>query len=185
MRPGPMTVTRGSMAAPRYGKRLLSTPKLGLIYFTTGNPGPDFNGRIRRGDNLFSVSMVAIEAKTGKYRWHFQQVHHDIWDYDSPNPVILFDVKINGRVRKAVAEASKTGWVYILDRTNGKPLIGIDEKPVPQEPRQLTSPTQPFPRGDAFVAHQIDVAVEDFPLVNQGRIFTPFWGDGVVAKPAP
>lgn len=160
-------------------------PELGLIYFTTGNPGPDFNGRIRRGDNLFSVSMVAIEAKTGKYRWHFQQVHHDIWDYDSPNPVILFDVRINGRLRKAAAEASKTGWVYILDRVTGKPLIGIDEKPVPQEPRQFTSPTQPFPRGDAFVPHQIDVAVEDFPLVNQGRIFTPFWADGVIAKPSP
>ena len=160
-------------------------PELGLIYFTTGNPGPDFNGRIRRGDNLFSVSMVAIEAKTGKYRWHFQQVHHDIWDYDSPNPVILFDVRLNGRLRKAAAEASKTGWVYILDRVTGKPLIGIDEKPVPQEPRQFTSPTQPFPRGDAFVPHQIDVAVEDFPLVNQGRIFTPFWADGVIAKPSP
>ena len=160
-------------------------PELGLIYFTTGNPGPDFNGRIRRGDNLFSVSMVAIEAKTGKYRWHFQQVHHDIWDYDSPNPVILFDVRINGRLRKAAAEASKTGWVYILDRVTGKPLIGIDEKSVPQEPRQFTSPTQPFPRGDAFVPHQIDVAVEDFPLVNQGRIFTPFWADGVIAKPSP
>jgi len=160
-------------------------PELGLIYFTTGNPGPDFNGRVRRGDNLFSVSMLAIEAKTGKYRWHFQQVHHDIWDYDSPNPVMLFDVRINGRVRKAAAEASKTGWVYILDRVTGKPLIGIDEKPVPQERRQLTSPTQPFPRGDAFVPQHIDVPVEDFPLVNQGRIFTPFWTDGVLAKPAP
>ena len=158
-------------------------PELGLIYFTTGNPGPDFNGRVRRGNNLFSVSMLAVEAKTGKYRWHFQQVHHDIWDYDSPNPVILFDVRINGRIRKAVAEASKTGWVYILDRLTGKPLLGIDEKPVPQEARQHTSPTQPFPRGDAFVPHQVDIAPEDFPLVNQGRIFTPFWTDGVIAKP--
>jgi len=171
------------------GASIWQTPavdqELGLVYFSTGNPGPDFNGRIRRGDNLFSVSIVAVESKTGKYRWHFQQVRHDIWDYDSPNPVILFDVKINGRVRKAVAEASKTGWVYILDRTNGKPLLGIDEKPVPQEPRQLTSATQPFPRGDAFVPHQIDIPLEDYPLVNQGRIFTPFWADGVVAKPAP
>ena len=171
------------------GASIWQTPavdqELGLVYFSTGNPGPDFNGRIRRGDNLFSVSIVAVEAKTGKYRWHFQQVRHDIWDYDSPNPVILFDVKINGRMRKAVAEASKTGWVYILDRTNGKPLLGIDEKPVPQEPRQLTSATQPFPRGDAFVPHQIDIPLEDYPLVNQGRIFTPFWADGVVAKPAP
>jgi quinohemoprotein ethanol dehydrogenase len=160
-------------------------PDLGLIYFTTGNPGPDFNGRIRPGNNLFSVSMIAVEAKTGKYRWHFQQVHHDIWDYDSPNPVMLFDVMLNGRLRKAAAGASKTGWVYILDRITGKPLIGIDEKPVAQDTRQLTSPTQPFPRGDAFVPHEIDIAPEDFPLVNQGRIFTPFWTDGVVAKPSP
>jgi alcohol dehydrogenase (cytochrome c) len=160
-------------------------PDLGLIYFTTGNPGPDFNGRTRAGNNLFSSSMAALEAKTGKYRWHFQQVHHDLWDYDSPNPVILFDVKINGRVRKAAAEASKTGWVYILDRITGKPLIGIDEKPVPQEPRQVTSATQPFPRGDAFVPHDMDIATEDFPLVNRGSIFTPFWTDGVVAKPSP
>ncbi len=162
----------------------------GMVFvgFAGGENG--IRGRIKAYDAkdgrlIFSVSMVAIEAKTGKYRWHFQQVHHDIWDYDSPNPVILFDVRINGRLRKAAAEASKTGWVYILDRVTGKPLIGIDEKPVPQEPRQFTSPTQPFPRGDAFVPHQIDVAVEDFPLVNQGRIFTPFWADGVIAKPSP
>jgi quinohemoprotein ethanol dehydrogenase len=160
-------------------------PELGLLYFTTGNPGPDFNGRIRPGNNLFANSMLAIEAKTGKYRWHFQQVHHDIWDYDGPNPVMLFDVSVGGRMRKAAAEASKTGWVYILDRTTGKPLIGIDEKPVAQEPRQFTSPTQPFPRGDAFVPHSIDIAPEGFTLVNEGRIFTPFWAEGVIAKPAP
>jgi quinohemoprotein ethanol dehydrogenase len=159
-------------------------PELGLLYFTTGNPGPDFNGRIRPGDNLFANSMVAIDAKTGKYRWHFQQVHHDLWDYDGPNPVMLFDVKVGGRIRKAAAEANKAGWVYILDRTNGKPLIGIDEKPVPQDRRQFTSATQPFPRGDAFVPHSIDVAPEGFTLVNQGRIFTPFWADGVVVKPS-
>jgi alcohol dehydrogenase (cytochrome c) len=159
-------------------------PELGLIYFTTGNPGPDFNGKIRRGDNLFANSMVAVEAKTGKYRWHFQQVHHDIWDYDGPNPVMLFDVKVGGRIRKAAAESNKAGWVYILDRTNGKPLLGIDEKPVMQEPRQYTSPTQPFPRGDAFVPQSIDIAPEGYALVNQGRIFTPYWMDGVVIKPS-
>jgi PQQ-dependent dehydrogenase (methanol/ethanol family) len=160
-------------------------PELGLLYFTTGNPGPDFNGRIRPGNNLFATSMVAIDAKTGKYRWHFQQVHHDIWDYDGPNPVMLFDVNIGGRTRQAAAEASKTGWVYILDRVTGKPLLGIDEKAVAQEPRQFTSLTQPFPRGDAFVPHSVDIAPEGFTLVNQGRIFTPFWGQGVIAKPAP
>jgi alcohol dehydrogenase (cytochrome c) len=159
-------------------------PELGLLYFSTGNPGPNFNGAVRAGDNLFSVSMVAVEAKTGKYRWHFQQVHHDLWDYDSPNPVILFDVEIDGMMRKAAAEAGKTGWVYILDRITGEPLLGIDEKPVLQEPRQATSPTQPYPRGDAFVPQSVDIAPEGHTLANQGRIFTPFWTDGAVAKPA-
>jgi quinohemoprotein ethanol dehydrogenase len=158
-------------------------PELGLIYFTTGNPGPDFNGKIRAGDNLFATSMVALEAATGKYRWHFQQIHHDLWDYDGPSPVVLFDVMLNGTLRKAAAEPNKAGWVYILDRTNGKPLIGIDEKPVPQEPRQATSKTQPIPRGDAFIPQSVDIAPEDYTLVNQGRIFTPFWKEPIVAKP--
>jgi len=158
-------------------------PELGLIYFTTGNPGPDFNGRIRAGDNLFATSMLAIEAATGKYRWHFQQIHHDLWDYDGPSPVVLFDVMLNGRLRKAAAEPNKAGWVYILDRTNGRPLIGIDETPVPQEPRQATSKTQPIPKGDAFVPQSVDIAPEDYTLVNQGRIFTPFWKEPLVAKP--
>ena len=152
-------------------------PELGLVYFSTGNPGPDLNGSVRPGDNLFSVSMVAIEAKTGKYRWHFQQVHHDIWDYDAVNPVVLMDVNMNGRTRKAVVEVGKTGWAYILDRETGKPLIGIDEKPVPQEPRQKTAATQPFPRGDAVVPQLIEMAPEGHTLVNDGRIFTPFKDD--------
>ena len=115
---------------------------------------------MRKGDNLYSASIVAIEAKTGKYRWHFQQVHHDIWDYDGPSPVVLFDLQYDGVARKGIAEASKTGWVYILDRTTGKPLVGIDEQPVPQEPRQATAATQPYPRGDAFVPHSIEIAPE-------------------------
>jgi alcohol dehydrogenase (cytochrome c) len=158
-------------------------PELGLLYFSTGNPGPDFNGSVRAGDNLFSASIVAVDAKTGRYRWHFQQVHHDLWDFDAPNPVVLFDIEIGGRTRKAVAQASKTGWVYILDRTNGRPLIGIEERPVPQEPRQLTARTQPIPVGDAFVPQSMAIAPEGFRLVNQGRIFTPFWTDAIVAKP--
>jgi alcohol dehydrogenase (cytochrome c) len=151
-------------------------PQLGLVYFSTGNAGPDYNGAARRGDNLYTASIVAIELATGKYRWHFQQVHHDIWDYDSTNPVVLMDVNIAGRVRKAIAEVSKTGWAYILDRQTGKPLIGIDEKPVPQQPQQATAATQPFPRGDAVVPQMIDMAPEGLTLVNDGRIFTPFLG---------
>jgi alcohol dehydrogenase (cytochrome c) len=151
-------------------------PELGLVYFSTGNAAPDYNGAFRAGDNLYAASMLAIELGTGTYRWHFQQVHHDIWDYDAVNPVVLFDVNIGGRIRKAIAEVGKTGWAYILDRETGKPLIGVDEKPVPQEPRQATAKTQPFPRGDAIVPQLIEIAPEGHALVNDGRIFTPFAG---------
>jgi len=158
-------------------------PSLGLVYFSTGNPGPDLNGSVRRGDNLFSVSIVAIDAKTGKYRWHFQEVHHDLWDYDAPNPVILFDALYDGKPRKGIAEVGKTGFVYILDRETGKPLVGIEERAVPQEPRQATAATQPYPIGEAVVPHEIDIVPEGFELVNNGRIFTPFWDKPVIVKP--
>ena len=86
---------------------------------------PGYGGAKRAGDNLFTASIVALDVKTGKYRWHFQQVHHDIWDYDSPNPVVLFDALRAATRVTALAEISKTGWVYILDRATGKPLLGI------------------------------------------------------------
>ncbi len=127
-------------------------PDLGLIYFSTGNPGPEAGGMgiDRPGDNLFSSSIVAVTLE-GKYAWHFQQVHHDLWDFDCPSPVVLFDQMYDGKMRKGIAEACKTGWIYILDRATGKPLIGIDEKPVEVDPRVASSPTQPFPRGDAVM----------------------------------
>ncbi len=166
-------------------------PQLGLLYFSTGNPGPNLNGSVRPGDNLFTVSIVAVDARTGQYRWHFQQVHHDIWDYDSPNPIVLFDAVIAGRMRRGLVEVSKTGWAYILDRRTGRPLIGITERAVPQEPRQATSPTEPYPLGDSIVPQQIDIVPEDAPLIpgtgeiaNHGRIFTPYWTDEVLVKPS-
>jgi quinohemoprotein ethanol dehydrogenase len=158
-------------------------PALGLVYFSTGNPGPDLSGGVRAGDNLFSTSIVALDVATGRYRWHFQQVHHDLWDYDSPNPVVLFDAPIRGELRKGIAEVSKTGFTYILDRTDGTPLIGIEERPVPQEPRQATAKTQPYPIGDAIVPQQVDIVPEGFELVNGGKIFTPFWDKPVLVKP--
>jgi alcohol dehydrogenase (cytochrome c) len=159
-------------------------PELGLVYFSTGNAGPDYNGAVRPGDNLYSASIVAIEVRTGKYRWHFQQVHHDIWDYDAPNPVVLMDLQMSGRVRKALVEVGKTGWAYILDRQTGEPIVGIDELPVPQEPRQATAATQPFPRGDAIVPQGIEIAPEGSAFVNGGKIFTPFVGDDpTIVKP--
>ena len=157
-------------------------PELGMIYFSTGNPGPDYNGAIRAGDNLFTASIVALDVYTGEYRWHFQQVHHDLWDFDAPNPVVLFDLDYNGVPRKGLAQAGKTGWVYILDRTNGEPLVGIEERPVPQEPRQATAATQPYPVGDAFVTQTLDIPPEGFTMVNDGAIFTPFWDDPVLLR---
>jgi len=158
-------------------------PALGMLYFSTGNPGPILGGAVRAGDNLFTASIVALDAHTGEYRWHFQEVHHDIWDYDAPNPIILFEAEYDGVMRRGLAQAGKTGWVYILDRITGEPLIGIEERPVLQEPRQATSPTQPFPVGDALVPQDLAVAPEDHPLVNAGRIFTPFDEEAVIYTP--
>jgi alcohol dehydrogenase (cytochrome c) len=149
-------------------------PELGLLYFSTGNPGPSLGGTVRPGSTLFTASVVAVDVATGRYRWHFQEVHHDLWDYDAPNPIVLFEAEFGGAVRKGLAQAGKTGWVYILDRLTGEPLVGIHETPVPQEPGQATSATQPVPVGDAMVPQRIDVAPEDHQLVNQGRVFTPF-----------
>lgn len=158
-------------------------PDTGLIYFTTGNAGPDLNGSNRAGDNLFTVSVLALDAMTGEYKWHFQQVHHDIWDYDSPNPVILFDANINGVPRKGLAEVSKSGFLYVLDRVTGAPLHDIPEVAVPQEPRNATAATQPWPSGDPVVPNEMDSAPEGFTLVNKGRTFTPFATEAVLYKP--
>ena len=149
-------------------------PQLGLIYFPVANPAPDLNGHVREGDNLFTSSIVALEVKTGKYRWHYQHTHHDIWDYGGANPVVLFDVNIQGRPRKGLSHAPKSGYVYILDRVTGKPLVGIRETPVPQNASQKTSPTQPIPVGDDVMPHFMDAAIEGYDLVNDGRTFTPF-----------
>jgi quinohemoprotein ethanol dehydrogenase len=182
---GSDTWPAGADHATRGGAAIWNTPALdpdlGLIYFATGNCGPDYDGSMREGDNLFCASIVALKAKTGEYVWHFQEVHHDIWDYDATSPVVLFDTVINGQPRKGIAEAGKTGWVYILDRTNGKPLIGIEERAVPQEPRQKTAKTQPYPIGDAIVPH----CAEPLPgFEKAGCIFEPFWEEPVVIQPS-
>jgi PQQ-dependent dehydrogenase (methanol/ethanol family) len=125
--------------------------ELGLLYVPVGNPYPVTNGSTRGGDNLFTASVLALDLKTGQYRWHFQEVHHDIWDYDNPTPPLLADIRYQGQPRKILVHGGKTGFTYILDRTNGKPLIGIEERPVAQDPRNKTAKTQPFPLGDSPV----------------------------------
>jgi alcohol dehydrogenase (cytochrome c) len=154
-------------------------PELGMLYFSTGNATP-WEGSLRPGDSLFSASVVALDYKTGAYKWHFQEVRHELWDYDGPSPVVLFDQTYNGQPRKGLYHANKTGWLYFLDRTNGQPLIGMDYKPVPQEPRQNTADTQPFPVGDAFVS-QCPEPMPQFPI--SGCIFTPYWDVPVLLRP--
>jgi len=155
-------------------------PDLGLLYVNTGNPWPDYNGSSRGGDNLFTDSVVALDAMTGKYRWHYQSVHHDLWDFDMPTPLILFDQAYNGQTRKALAAHSKQGWVYILDRVTGKPILPVEEKPFPQEARQKTSPTQPIPAGDP-TAPQCAELVKDY---QPGCMYTPVWSDSKIAQPS-
>jgi quinohemoprotein ethanol dehydrogenase len=185
--PGSETWNQGNMLWLHGGAPIWNTPavdpELGLLYLSTGNAAANSNGAYRAGDNLFTDSIIALDIRTGTYRWHFQEVHHDIWDYDTPNPVMLFDITLDGVPRKALTQAGKTGWFYILDRITGQPLIGIDEKPVPQEPRQATAATQPFPRGDAFVPQSLRVAPEGVPLINEGRIFTPYWTQSIPIAP--
>jgi quinohemoprotein ethanol dehydrogenase len=185
--PGGDTWPAGTTHYTRGGASIWNTPaldpQLGLVYFAVGNCGPDYDGSMREGDNLFCASILAVNAKTGAYAWHFQQVHHDIWDYDAASPVVLFDTVVNGQPRKAAAQAGRTGWVYILDRTNGKPLIGVEERPVPQEPRQKTAKTQPFPIGDAIVPQ----CAEPMPAAGYekaGCIFEAFWEEPVLIQPS-
>ncbi|HUF75735.1 MAG TPA: pyrroloquinoline quinone-dependent dehydrogenase, partial [Longimicrobiales bacterium] len=122
-------------------------PELGLVYLPTGTPTNDWYGGHRLGDNLFAESIVALEAATGRYRWHYQVVHHGVWDYDLPAAPTLMDVVVDGRPVKALAQITKQGFVFVLDRETGEPIWPIVERPVPQStvPGEKTSPTQPFP----------------------------------------
>jgi quinoprotein glucose dehydrogenase len=122
-------------------------PELGLVYIPVGMPLSDEYGGHRPGNNLFGNSIVALDVKTGQRRWHFQMVHHDIWDYDTPMAPNLMDVTVNGQRRQIVAQLTKQGWVYVFDRATGQPIWPIVERPVPQSdvPFEKTSPTQPIP----------------------------------------
>jgi len=125
-----------------------------LVFVPTSSPSDDYFGGERPGDNLFSDSIVALRADTGRRVWHFQTVHHDLWDYDVASPPLLFDWRRDGRTVPAVAAASKTGHLFILDRTTGTPLIPVEERPVPASdvPGEAASPTQPFPTAPAGLA---------------------------------
>jgi quinoprotein glucose dehydrogenase len=122
--------------------------KRGIVYVPTGSPKYNFYGGNRKGDNLFGDCIIALDARTGKRLWHFQMVHHDIWDLDNNSAPQLTTIRQNGRAIDVVAVASKTGYLYVFDRVTGTPIWPIEERAVPQRtdvPGEVLSPTQPFP----------------------------------------
>ena len=121
--------------------------ELGYVYLPVETPTNDLYGGHRPGDNLFAESLVCLDAKTGERIWHFQFIHHGIWDYDIPTAPALLDITVEGRLIKAVAQVTKQAFTYVLDRVTGQPVWPIEERPVPQSnvPGEQASPTQPFP----------------------------------------
>jgi quinoprotein glucose dehydrogenase len=121
-------------------------PEAGLVYLPVETPTIDEYGGNRPGDNLFAESLVAVDLKTGVRKWHFQFVHHPLWDHDMSSAPLLIDTTIEGKPRKVVAVPSKQGWLYVFDRITGQPVWPIEERPVPQTdmPGEKTAPTQPF-----------------------------------------
>lgn len=122
-------------------------PELGLNFYSTGNAVPQYGGENRPGDNLFTDCLIALDSKTGKLRWYYQVVHHDVWEADVAEAPVLFDAEINGQKRKAIAGMRTDGYLFLLDRRTGKPLTKIENRPVPQDAFQKTAATQPYPVG--------------------------------------
>ena len=171
-------------------------PELGLTYWTFGNArgnNSSQDGSARGGQNLFANSIVALDLRTGERRWHFQAIHHDIWDMDNVMSPVLADVRIRGHKRKVVVYGSKSGMFFMLDRIDGTAPLGIIERPVPQEPRQKTWPTQPFPVQGGWTEQR----VVDQPLGTsvpgdpnravpnyvQGALYTPHWDVPILTIP--
>ncbi len=142
--------------------------ELGLVYLPVETPTSDFYGGHRPGNNLFAESLVCVDLKTGKRKWHFQMVHHPLWDHDLSSAAILADINVNDRPIRAVAMPSKQAWVYVFDRVTGEPVWPIEERPVPKGdvPGEWYAPTQPFPTKPPAYARQ---AVTEDDLID----FTP------------
>jgi len=153
---------------------------LGLVYLPFGTPTNDFYGGHRPGANLFAESIVAVDVKTGARRWHFQAVHHGLWDYDLPAAPTLVDITVDGRAIQALAQVSKQGFTYVLDRRTGQPVWPIEERPVPQSavPGERTFPTQPVPSKPPPFERQ---GMTDDNLID----FTPALRQRAVAALAP
>lgn len=173
--------------------------KRGLLFLPVSTPTNDWYGGDRKGDNLFAESVVAVDARTGRRVWHYQIVHHGLWDYDLPAPPVLATIAWRGRPRDVVAVPSKTAWIYVFDRVTGTPIWPITERPVPPSdvPGERASPTQPAPSRPAAFARQqvtendlIDFtpelkrrAIEVFRQYRSGPIFTPPSEQGTIVMP--
>jgi quinohemoprotein ethanol dehydrogenase len=189
--PGGDTWPKGTDAYKHGGASIWNTPtvnpKTNMLYFSTSNASP-WVGDERPGENLFTASIVALNAETGEYKWHYQMVHHDLWDFDAPSPTVLFEGEMNGEQVEAVGEPEKTGWVYLVDQKTGKPIYPIPEVKVPQDPSQNTWPTQPEPTMPPFsprtataeAVKNAEAAVaseKPRPKVVGSKIFTPMSSD--------
>ena len=173
--------------------------ELGYVYLPIGTPTNDWYGGHRLGDNLFAESLVCLDAATGERVWHFQMVHHGLWDYDLPAAPTLVDITVDGRDIKAVAQVSKQGFTYVFDRVTGEPVWPIEERPVAQSsvPGEQASPTQPFPtKPPAFERQGISVddlidftpelraeAEEILSQFEYGNLFHPPSEKGTIQMP--
>jgi len=176
---------------------LSSDAELGHVYIPTSAPtGINYGGH-RPGDNLFSDSILALDVRTGKRVWHFQMVHHDLWDYDTVGPPTLGDITVNGRRIKALMQPSKTGFLYVFDRATGTPVWPIEERPVPQSavPGEHTARTQPFPTlpvpfdrqgftEDDLIDHTPELRARAKEKV-QGLLFGPLFSPPALATGEP
>ena len=175
--------------------------ELGYVYLPTGTPTGDYYGGHRPGDNLFAESLVCVDIETGQRVWHFQGVHHGLWDYDFASAPNLMDIVVDGRPIRAVAQPSKQGFIYTFDRVTGDPVWPIEERPVPTDTDlvgEVPSPTQPFPTKPPAFEYQgtsIDDLVDFTPEIRQlaieavegyrlGPIFTPNSTRGTLIRPS-
>jgi quinoprotein glucose dehydrogenase len=173
----------------------------GILFAPTGSASFDFYGGKRKGAGLFSDCLLALDAATGKYKWHFQDVHHDVWDKDLPTPPALVSVMHDGKLVDAVAQPGKTGFIYLLDRETGKPIFPIEEKPVPTNTELIGEeifPTQPIPTlpksfmRQSFTEADLNDMLPDssyqdikkrFESYKTGNIFNPLSREGTIVYP--